>query len=363
MSGRDQVHTLLHETSGFRKAFTTDFQIEEEILVASADPVVDSSLAAEARRGDSGAAREAVFMICERARFVRAAEFPVKISLDGFVTGIRGGLINPFFPDFNKVGKEAEDAVKAALESPDASLRTTANIYCGGLALELARVPANEIAARWRTKLGKLADPMFADSDSSETGELVRVLKQALAAKGLEGATAVSSLLEKENKPWAREREIEMIEFLDGAAVRLRGSQQGRDILHVVAKTVARKELKLNKTREAREEYWRSLQDIFLQDNYNYVGDSRDHWARFIALAFDQFYGEHVSVSIRGARPSFTRAHEFVSYLTDIDPTFPSWEFPSTLSERDMFHPNFAAKIARYHAIWMQMNAHHDPTK
>ncbi len=361
MSGRDQVHMLLHETSAFRKAFTTDFQIEEEILVASADPMVDSSLAAEARRGDSGAAREAIFMICERARFVRAAEFPVKISLDGFVTGIRGGLIDPFFPDFNRVGKEAEDAVKAALESPDASLRTTANIYCGGLALELARIPANEIAARWRTKLGKLADPMFTDSDSSETGELVRVLKQALAAKGLEGATAVSSLLEKESKPWAREREIEMIEFLDGAAVRLRGSEEGRAAIGTVERTLANKQLRLNKSKKDRQEYWKCLQDSFFKDDYTIPGTAPDHWARLIGLAFDQYYGEHVLISRNGLIPSFSKANEFMTYLTNIDPTFPSWEFASTLSEKDMFHPKFAAKIARYHAIWMQMTAPQHP--
>src|SRR6266567_3592712 len=70
MSGQDQVHMLLHENPWFRKALTTDFQMEEEILVASSDPMVNSSLAAEARHGDTETAREAVFMICERARFV-----------------------------------------------------------------------------------------------------------------------------------------------------------------------------------------------------------------------------------------------------------------------------------------------------
>jgi len=46
-----------------------------------------------------------------------------------------------------------------------------------------------------------------------------------------------------------------------------------------------------------------------------------------------------------------------MTYLTNVDPSFPSWEFASTLSEEDMFHPRFAAKMARYHAIWVQMNA------
>ena len=122
LNGRDQVHMLLHETSIFRKAFTNDFGIEEEVLVASTDSTVDSSLAAEARHGSTGTKREAVFMLCERARFLRSSEFPLKVSLDGFVTGIQGGLINPFDADFDRIGKEPGQAVREALNSPEAKL-------------------------------------------------------------------------------------------------------------------------------------------------------------------------------------------------------------------------------------------------
>jgi hypothetical protein len=359
LSGRDQVHMLLHGTSIFRKIFTNDFWFEEEILVGSRDSTINSPLAAEARYEARGTAREAIFILCERARFVRSHEFPVHVSLDGYVTGIEGGLISPFLPDLDKVGKEGTEAVREALDSSNAHLRTTANIYCGGLERQLASMPVDQLAAKWRAALGKLPNPIFADSDSSETGEFVRVLKHALAERGLESATAISLLLDKETRPWARESEIEMIDFLDGSAVRLRGSQQGKDVIQIVKRTLANKQLKLYRTRKAREGYWKSLQDTFFKDDYTSGGTARDHWATLIGLAFDQYYGEHVLVSEGGHRPSFTRANEFVTYLTKIDPTFPSWEFASTLSEEDMFHPRFAAKMARYHAIWLQMNATH----
>jgi len=349
---------LLHETSTFRKVFTTEFGIEEEVLVASTDPTVDSSLAAEARHGNTGTKREAVFILCERARFFRSSEFPLKVPLDGFVTGIQGGLINPFLADFDRIGKEPSEAVREALNSSEAELRTTANVYCGGLEQELASMSANELVAKWRAELGKLPDPVFTDSDSSETGELVRVLKRVLAGRGLESATAMSLLLEKETKPWARENEIQIIEFLDGAAVRLRGSKQGRDVIQIVERTLANKQLNIYKNAKERQEYWTLLQDSFFKDEYtNYGGTARDHWARLIGLAFDQYYGEHVLISHVNQIPSFTRANEFMTYLTNVDPSFPSWEFASTLSEEDMFHPRFAAKMARYHAIWVQMNA------
>jgi hypothetical protein len=347
---------LLHGTSIFRKALTSDFWNEEEILVASSDSVVNNSLAKEVRGGDTGTARESVFILCERARFVRSPEFPLKVSLDGFGSGMQGGLLNPFSPDLDRLGKEAADAVRDTLNSSNAKLQTTARIYCGGLEHELALMPTPALVARWRAELGKLAEPIYADSDSTETGELVRFLKRAVAERGLEGATAMSLLLEKESKAWARLNEIEMIEFLDGAAVRLRGSQQGRDVIRIVESTLANKELRGYKTKQDRQRYWQLVQYSFFKDEFSNPGTARDHWARLIGLAFDQYYGEHVLISQRGMRGSFARGNEFVTYLTDIDPAFPSWEFASTLSEEDMFHPRFMAKIARYHAMWLKMN-------
>lgn len=357
LGGRNQIHMLLHETSSLRKVFTTDFQIEEELLVGSTDPTVNSSLAVEARDGNSGTEREAVFILCERARFFHSSEFPLRVPLDGFVTGIQGGLISPFLADVDRVGKESGEVIREALNSSDAKLRTTAKVYCGALEQELASLTTAELVTRWRVELGKLQNPIFADNDSSETGELVRALKRVLAGRGLEGATVMSLLLDKEAKPWARENEIEMIEFLDGAAVRLRGSKQGRDVIQIVENTLANKPLNIAKTVKERQGYWQSLQDFFFKDEYTYAGTARDHWVQLIGLAFEQYYGEHVLISSPHRIPSFTRANEFMIYLTNIDPNFPSWEFASTLSEEDMFHPRFAAKIARYHAAWVQMNA------
>ena len=124
VNGRDQVHILLHGTSIFRNVFTTDFENEEKILLASTDSTIDSFLAEEARHGNTGTAQEAVFILCERARFVRSPKFPLGVALDGYVTGTQGGLINPFLPDFDKTGKEAGEAVREALNSSNAKLRT-----------------------------------------------------------------------------------------------------------------------------------------------------------------------------------------------------------------------------------------------
>jgi hypothetical protein len=356
LGGPDQVHALLRGTSWFQRAFTTDFQDEERILVTSRDSAINGALAQELKRGDVGVAREAVFVICERARFVHPDEFPIKYSPTACFLASQNGMVSPFYPDFDKVGKDARDSVRDALHSPDGQLRSTAKIYCGELEQELKLLPPGEVAARWRDEIRKLHDPLFAEIDSSEEGELVRVLRRVLASQGLEAAAAMSELLDKETKPWARELEIEMIEFLDGAAVRLRGSQRGREVIQVVEKTLSNKELKWTRTKEQRLRYWKTLEKAFFEDEYSQGGTARDHWATLIGMAFDQRYGERVCVGTDHRRPSFLRIKEFIAYLTETDPTFPSWEFPSTLSEADMLHPKFSAKLARYHEAWVLMN-------
>jgi hypothetical protein len=47
----------------------------------------------------------------------------------------------------------------------------------------------------------------------------------------------------------------------------------------------------------------------------------------------------------------------FISSLTEADPTFPAWEFPSTGTQDDMLHPDFVSKIRRYHEMWLKINA------
>jgi len=70
-------------------------------------------------------------------------------------------------------------------------------------------------------------------------------------------------------------------------------------------------------------------------------------WLTLIGRAFDEYFGEHTGgIAIPLRRP-------FIAYLTEIDPTFPSWEFPSTTGDSDVLHPRFKEKIARYHVVFV----------
>jgi hypothetical protein len=367
LSGPDQVRMLLHGTSLFRRIFTVDFEDEERLLAISADPTIDGALALEARQGNTGRAREAILVICERARFIPYSEFLIPQVFSGFASYGRDGTMSPFAPDLDRVGKEAAEAVRAAIGSSNAELRATAKLYSGELERELASVPAGELARRWRLEIGRLPAPIYYDSDSTERGELVRVLQRALASKGLEAAIAISSMLEKESKAWAREREVEMIDFLDSAAIRLRASPQGRDVIRVMKNALDTQSMSPALTqKEDRQQSWQYSEARFFKDD---VMCSLDSWASFIARALDHIYGDQLTVQRIYEGRSLGKIciddtmSKFISYLTEKDPTFPAWEFPSTASWEDMFHPRFPAKIARYHQAWKEfVEAHPSST-
>ena len=150
-----------------------------------------------------------------------------------------------------------------------------------------------------------------------------------------------------------------MLQFLDAASVRLRGSAEGREAIQV-AKDAWGKELrvcwKVYKDSTVRESSWRGLEDQFFRDK---LGCALGDWASLIAVAMDEKYNDHLSVPFereKGYRACGPKMEEFLSRLTDLDPSFPAWEFPSTASTGDMFHPQFWAKIQRYHEAFVRMS-------
>jgi len=365
LSGPDQVHMFFKEAFSkgwFWKQFTAlpyDLRFEEEILVSSADPTINAPLTAEAMSGDNRPqASYAVYLICLRARFVPRSEFLIRGVVATYPWSEpekTKGLISPFSPNWDRVGTEAKEAVMEALKSPNMARRAIAKLYSGELGKELGSVPTSELADRWRAAAAKLPHPTLYQSDASETAS---VIGRALVYRGLDAAVAVSSMLAKENEPWAVEDEIGTIAGIDSSTVRLRASPQGRDAIATIERIFAtRKKWFIQENDHYREEYRQTLEDRFLKDEFDCNLNSA---LQMTALAFDQFYSEHMTYpSPYGGSTRFCNRElmtKLISYLTETDPTFPSWEFP-TGSYYDVLHPRFAAKMARYHEVWIRMNS------
>src|SRR5258708_22312696 len=209
-------------------------------------------------------------------------------------------------------------------------------------------MPAGDLAARWRAEIAKLPEPIMADSDSTDTGELVRVLKRPGVQR-----IGCGSVINSTSLSLAQGSLSFFQDLRDGrAAARLRGSEQGRGVIRIVQKVVA-----TQKFRPERDPtYWSSLEDHLFRDKYwELAGSGPGEWARVLGLTFDKYHGAHVMVARPGLVPIFDRIIEFVSYLTGVDPAFPGWEFPAAASSDDMLHPRFRAKVARYYEVWLKM--------
>jgi hypothetical protein len=334
----------------WRNASDARLSFEEEILIASADPEIDDALGVEIRSSDVNRARYAVFLACLRARFVPESEFLVKGVRGVLGDGVRSGDISPFKPNLERLGPEVGKALRGAIESPNVELRTTAKLYTFTLLDELSTLPAVDIAKGWRTELARLPCYSYTPLAYSEAQQSVYLHQRALASTGLDSVVAISSLLKVEVDPAMRYQEIEMLRFLDAAVVRLRGSQAGREAI-ANAKNSYSKDLrycgqKLFRFAESRKRSWRLLEGQFRNDSFD---SGLGSWATIIAMALDQEYGGNFSIPFgKDARVAGPRVEQFLSELTELDSTFPAWEFPSTATRDDMLNPAFLVKIQRY---------------
>jgi hypothetical protein len=333
---------------------------EQDILVSSADSTIQSALLAETRGNDAERVRYAIFLLCLRARYVPHSEFFVK-QVNGYFSSTDGeGRISPFPLDLSKSDIEARRAISAALSSPNAKLRNSTKIYVFALLEDLSSLPTTALAQRWRVASGKVPacfhDRPLAYSDREQ---VLPILKSALASRGLEAAVAISSMLRHERNLESLGEEIEMVRFVDSAAVRLRRSERGRQVIQAVKDAILTHPLQYcsmrsNKTDAERRQYWRELEDQFLRDQFD------RGWTTVVAVALDQEYGDHFSVPFEGGyRKAGPQMQALLTQLTETDPTFPAWEFPSTGTEDDILHPLFAAKVRRYHEAWIKMNPVH----
>jgi hypothetical protein len=374
LPGPQQVATIFHErfhgrsllfwkrsSDVWRTAADARLHWEEDILVASAEPSINSALVAEIRGHDVERARYAVFLLCLRARFVSHSDFLIKQVNSLMSSESRDGRISPFPPDLGKLDQDATLALSEALTGPNEALRNSAKIYTFTTLEDLSSLPTVALVERWNTTSRRIPachhDRPLAYWDVEQS---IPLFLAALASRGLEAAIAVSSLLKNERNAEARGEEIELVRFLDSAAVRLRRSEEGRQAIQTVKEAVLSQPLqycgmRYNWTDGDRRNYWLELENQFLQDR---VSCDLGSWATLVAVALDQQYGDRLSAPFeKDYRVCNDQMQGFISWLTEADPAFPAWDFPSTGTQDDMLHPNFVSKIHRYHEMWIKMNA------
>lgn len=323
--------------------------VEQEILLTSADPAIETALASETRSGDSKKASFAVYLLCLRASFVPQSEFAIpEVSGEHWSKAAPYGLFTPFGPNLARLNSDANQALRDPLASPDLTVRVSAQLNCGAFETEVSSASASELAASWRREIDLVKYPMYIRYDRTEHGERARILERVLEAKGVSGAVAVGELLRQETKPWARQLEEQLIVSIDAESVRLRGSPEGRQVIQWVGEALESQEFFYERTQGMRHQEWSRLQARFFQDENFDIGGG---W-RLLALAFKDFYGD--SLSLRNQE----ELKRFITYLSETDPAFPSWEYPSSIGfDHEMLHPRYREKVRRYHDAWLQFQS------
>jgi hypothetical protein len=180
------------------------------------------------------------------------------------------------------------------------------------------------------------------------------LLKDILVERAPASIPGLIEILDGETNEYVREQAVEVFISIDVYRMRLRASELGRNAIEAVYRAAKRGGFKpAYSTREQIEEYLlKEFDNMVFKDEVE-IFDL--HWAR----SLKQLCG----VPVNDDRDSYLKQtlpqlRQFTSYLTKIDPYFPSWEFTFVGPTPDaVLQPRFKAKIARYCEYWKRFKA------
>jgi hypothetical protein len=299
-------------------------------------------------------------VLCKMDRFVPADQLIIPdqgyASLEESVP-TKGLFDDSMVVDGRRIGKEAYEAVmQAAEQTRDKGLRFRARLLSGLLERDLRRLPLDEQVRRWRAAVAKDKGAI----GETEAGEISFYLGGILAQEAPDSLPLLAEILDKDPNGYVREEAISVIWDVDYARVRLRGTEAGRRAVEAVRRALERGGLKPSfGSRKERERVWREISAQVFDDELS---------AHFnIALGvyiqgLEHLYGADVICRRGERRQDFCpEVRQFVTYLSKVDPYFPSWEYadrPPATSE--LLEPRFKAKVARYHEQWKNFEAERD---
>jgi hypothetical protein len=331
-----------------------------DVLIAAGTDAVP--YLAQVVRSDKLQARiDAVRILCNMDRFVPVADNPLHdkgASISVKPLGLRGD-IDRFLPvDGRRIRKEGYETVQWAAEQTDSKeLHFYARLFSGLLKSDLSQLTSEQQFQTWRSAIIKSRG---IKSENDESYSVYSVLGKILIEKLPESLSTLVKVLETDKDAYLREETIELLAQADLCRMRLRGTEVGRRAIGEIQKALVQGNLKpVYTSEEFRNHYWSDLSAQFFQDQFRI--DMTSTWALY-ARAFDEFYGEKATV-MKGEEPyklieARPEMREFVTFLTDFDPTFPGWEYTYCGQPyEEVFHPLFKAKMDRYYEQWVRFQA------
>jgi hypothetical protein len=208
---------------------------------------------------------------------------------------------------------------------------------------------------RWREAVIKCKGALDADFDATILSYHVETILIELAPESL---TPLIGILENDSNGYVRESAIGVVNGIDLYRFRLRKTEIGRRAVEATRRALERDDLTpVYRRRENRENYWKEISERVFNDS----AGGQNSWS-FCAFALEKFYGIKTTEPVKRRYSMFPDANDemrrFYTYLTDVDPFFPSWEYSYFgLTGDESFHPQFRRKMERYYAQWQKFKA------
>jgi hypothetical protein len=294
----------------------------------------------------------AMRVLCDMDRFVPAEELPLPHPYVYIRPLNWGGQVSRYLPvTGRRIGQEGyETLLWAAEQDRDKELRFHARHLLGLLARDLNSLTLEEKVERWASAIHKNRGD-YGGVHAPDEYIVATELRTQLIELAPDSLPLLIKVVETSSSKYVRDAVVGLLGEIDLYRLRLRSSPAGRQAIQIVKKTLEEGNLPTFRTNGIAEKEWERFSGQVLEDDWHTYPGS--HLA-LLAEAFDAFYGEHISQ--RGAIPSLLSApkemKQFVTYLTEVDPSFPSWEYCHPYSSGEITHPRFKAKVARYYGEW-----------
>ncbi len=301
----------------------------------------------------------ALHLLCQMDRFVPANQFLIPDGEGHFQPKAEGRGNRFIVVDGRRIGPEAYAVVKWATEqTKDKDLRFHAREYTGLLDQDLRKLPLSEVLRQWREAV---ANSKADYGLSSDDGVLHAHLGDILVENAPETLPSLIKLMENDPSGYVRLATINLIWWIDTYRLRLRGIEVGRRAIEAVMRALERGGLKpVYRDRESREELWTTISAQVLHD-----ADTME-W-RVYAFMVEKLHGAQTTIPGSGYNAALNSVgipkateewRRFRSYLTEVDPFYPSWEYTYVGDNYDeVLHPRVREKMARYHEHWKRFKA------
>ncbi|MBC7932500.1 MAG: tetratricopeptide repeat protein [Rubrivivax sp.] len=323
-------------------------KMENELIVSGLDTV--PHLAEIVRQGKGYERLGALRLLCKMDRFVPAEALPQGVPGRVLFGGNEpvGILDALMLVDGRRIGKEGIEAVRwAAEQSKHDDLRFHAREYSGLLDQDLRQLSTDEQLKQWRKAVAKCGD----DPGMNDDCTLADHIADTLLERASEVISPLIAMLEHDDNRRMPSEALSVLRRIDSTSMRLRGTETGRRAIEAMRRALQRCNLSNFDERDACQKEWEIASAEFFDDR---LEGYRYDWLR----GLEAMYGFRLTEAKGPVKVRTNEARQFVDYLTEIDPYFPSWEFTHQGNWVDYaLHPRFKAKWERYYEQWKRFKA------